>query len=78
MWENNTRVAILFSVGAGMFIHVCFTMNVKVLAVCHNDQHAKTVTRIAKDFVRKAVEAGDGKFCPPERSRESRMSNPAG
>ena len=69
MWENNTRVAILFSVGAGMFIHVCFTMNVKVPAVCHNDQHAKTVTRIAKDFVRKVVEAGDGKFCPSDKEQ---------
>ena len=69
MWENNTRVAILFSVGAGMFIHVCFTMNVKVLAVCHNDQHAKAVTRIAKYFVSKAVEAGDGKFCPPDKEQ---------
>ena len=69
LWGNNTRVAMLFSVGAGMFIHVCFAMNVKVLADCHNDEHAKTVTRIAKDFVRKAVEAGDKKFCPPDKEQ---------
>lgn len=77
LWEAKARVLIDFSVGAGMMVKSALTQGIKVLGVCHNNAHCKTVRRIIREFIVESIKTGQHNFAPADKEARLQALKPA-
>ena len=77
MWENNARVMVDYTCGAGMAARAALLMGVKCVLVAHNAFHASVVRRPMIEFISRCAKAKNRCVSPPDAESRLAAAKPA-
>jgi hypothetical protein len=66
LWENNTRVLVDFTPGAGMTLKAALTLGIKSIVVCNNSDHAKLLTTLMREWIKAQIGEKNRQITPPD------------